>query len=180
MELFGNTMETLYLYGLIIGGILTFLYILLSDILEGIFEVLSDSLFNPTLVLSFITLLSGTGFVMEKLTSLNSLLILAGSTVTALVLVTLLNIFVLVPLSSAEESNTYAVEDLQGRIGKVIITIPVDGYGEVLISGNGGNIAKAAKSLDNTLIKEGTEILVIDIDNGVLHVAPYEGASIHM
>lgn len=180
MELFGYAMETLYLYGLIFGGILTFVYILLSDILEGIFEVLSDTFVNPTLILSFITLLSGTGFVFEKVTDLNSFLILAGSSVSALLLVTLLNVFVLVPLSSAEESNTYTIEDLQGRIGKVIISIPADGYGEVMISGNSGNIAKSARSLDNTPIAEGTEILVIDIEKGVLHVTPYESASLNL
>ncbi|MGM7702719.1 NfeD family protein [Pseudalkalibacillus sp. Hm43] len=180
MELFGYTMETLYLYGLIIGGILTFVYILMSDLLEGMFEVLSDTFFNPTLVLSFVTILSGTGFVLEKVTGLHSLLILAGSVVSALLLVTLLNVFVLVPLSSAEESNTYALEDLQGRIGKVIISIPPDGFGEVLISGTSGNIAKSAKSLENVPIAEGTEILVIDIESGVLHVTPYERASFNV
>ncbi len=94
--------------------------------------------------------------------------------------VTLLNIFVLIPLSSAEESNTYAMEDLQGRIGKVITSIPSDGYGEVLISGNSGNIAKSAVSLDNRPIEADSEILIIEIKDGVLHVTPYESSSFNV
>lgn len=180
MELLGYTMETIYLYTLIIGGSLTFLYILMSDMLEGVFEGLSETYFNPTLVLSFVTLLSGSGYILEKITGLNSVLILITSILSALLLVTLLNVFVLIPLSSAESSNTYAMEDLQGRVGKVIISIPADGFGEVLISGNSGNIAKSAISLDHQPIAEGSEILVIEIQDGVLHVTPYENASFNI
>ncbi|WP_408007592.1 NfeD family protein [Pseudalkalibacillus sp. A8] len=176
MELFGFSMETIYLYGLIIGGCLTLIYILMSDILEGIFEVLSETFFNPTLILSFITIFSACGYLFEIMTGMNSWLILIVSVLLAFLSVTLLNIFVLIPLSSAEESNTYAIEDLQGRIGQVITSIPSDGYGEVLISGNSGNIAKSAVSLDDQPIKAGSEILVIETKDGVLHVTPYESS----
>lgn len=180
MELFGFSIETIYLYGLIIGGCLTFIYILLSDILEGVFEVLSETFFNPTLILSFITIFSACGYLFEIMTGVHSWLILIISGLLAFLFVTLLNIFVLIPLSSAEESNTYAMEDLQGRIGKVITSIPSDGYGEVLISGNSGNIAKSAISLDNRPIEADSEILIIEIKDGVLHVTPYESSSFNV
>ncbi|WP_221566742.1 NfeD family protein [Alkalihalobacillus sp. TS-13] len=174
MELFGYPIETLYLYGLIIGGCLTLIYILMSDVLEGIFEVLSETFFNPTLILSFLTIFNASGYLLEIMTGMNSWILLVVSALLAFLFVTLLNVFVLIPLSSAEESNTYAIEDLQGRIGKVIISIPVDGYGEVLISGNSGNIAKSAVSLDNEPIEAGSDILIIDTKDGVLHVTRYE------
>ncbi|WP_261130351.1 NfeD family protein [Bacillus sp. Marseille-Q3570] len=174
MELFGYPIETLYLYGLIIGGCLTLIYILMSDVLEGIFEVLSETFFNPTLILSFLTIFSASGYLLEIMTGMNSWIILVVSALLAFLFVTLLNVFVLIPLSSAEESNTYAIEDLQGRIGKVIISIPADGYGEVLISGNSGNIAKSAVSLENEPIEAGSDILIIDTKDGVLHVTRYE------
>src|SRR5690606_15059775 len=130
MELFGYNIETIYLIGLIISGIGTLLFILFGDFLEGIFP---EGFVSPTLIFSFLTFLSASGYIFEKIFSFHSFLIFIISLVLALILVTLLNIFVLVPLSSAEESMVYRVEDLKGRLGMVITTIPVDGYGVVVI-----------------------------------------------
>jgi membrane-bound ClpP family serine protease len=174
MTMLGHTLEIIYLYGLIIGGILTFLYILLSDFLEGFFEAIPDGIFNPTLVLSFITLFSSTGYILEKLTSVNSILLGIIAIILSLILTTLLNIFVLIPLSSAESTLAYKEEDLRGRVGKVITSVPVDGFGEVIIQGVGGNISKSAVSFENREIPYGKEVLIIDVQKGVLHVSPHE------
>lgn len=174
MELFGYSLETIYLTMLIVGGSLTFLYILFGDLVEGIFESFSEGPINPTVILAFITIFSAMAYLMEKLTSVHSLIIFLVSIVTALILVTLLNVFILIPLSKAEATLAYSDEDLKGRIGKVIISIPVDGFGEVIIQGNGGNIAKSAVSFEQEAIPFDTEVLVIDVKNGVLHVLPHE------
>lgn len=86
----------------------------------------------------------------------------------------MLHLFVLVPLSSAEESLTYREDDLRGRLGKVITAVPVDGFGEVLIEGIGGTISKSAISFENEQISYGTVVLVVDVKNGVLSVTPHE------
>lgn len=169
-----HTLEVIYLYGLIIGGILTFLYILFSDFLDGIFDFSPDGIFSPTLILSFVTLLSATGYLLEKLTSVNSILIGVMAIILALGFTSLLNIFILVPLASAESSIAYSEEDLKGRIGKVITSIPTDGFGEVVIQGIGGTISKSAISFENEEIPYGTVVLTIDVQNGVLHVTPHE------
>ncbi|WP_099157844.1 NfeD family protein [Virgibacillus ndiopensis] len=174
MEFLGYPLETIYLVGLIVGGSLVLIYILLSDILEGMFEFLSGGIFNPTLVLSFITILSAAGYILEIATSIHSLLIFIISLILSAILVTLLNLFILIPLSSAESSLVYTEDDLKGRVGKVIISIPDDGYGEVVISGKGGTIAKSAKSFDGQSIPEGTEVLVIDIKNSVVYVSVHD------
>ncbi|WP_088049938.1 NfeD family protein [Virgibacillus dakarensis] len=174
MEVLGYPLETVYLFGLIIGGGLVFIFILLSDVLEGMFEFLSSSIFNPTLILAYVTILSAAGYILEISTSLHSLIIFIISLVLAFVLVVLLNVFVLIPLSSAEASLAYTEEDLIGRVGKVITSIPEEGYGEVVLSGKGGNIAKSAKSFEGQPIAVGTEVLVIDIKGGVVYVSVYE------
>ena len=51
--MFGLSVQTVYLYGLIICGSLTFLYILFSDLLDGLSEAIP--FFNPTLLFSFLT-----------------------------------------------------------------------------------------------------------------------------
>ena len=176
MEIFGYSLQDLYLFGLIIGGALTLLYILFGDILDGLFDASPDGMFNPTLILAFITIVSATGYLFEKLSPINSFIIFLLSIVFALILVTILNVFVLIPLASAEESIALKDDDLKGRIGKVIISIPEDGFGEVVIEGNSGTIAMSAKSFDDKPIPYDTKVLVIDIDgkNGVLYVIPHD------
>jgi membrane-bound ClpP family serine protease len=173
MELFGYSLQTIYLFCLIIGGVLTLLYILFGDILEGVFEILPDGFLNPTLILSFFTFLSSSGYLFEKLSNLNSFVILLISIFIALFLVIILNVFILIPLSSAEESLAYKEEDLKGRIGKVIISIPENGFGEVTLEGNGGTVARSATSFENEAIPYGSKVLVIDVIESVLYVSPY-------
>lgn len=168
------TIEQLYLYSFIFCGILTVLYVLLGDILEGIFDSIPEGIFSPTLLLSFLTFLSCSGYIFERFTSVSSVIGFFISLAIALILSTLLHFFVLVPLSSAEKSLAYHEDDLIGRVGKVILTIPQDGYGEVLISGIGGNIAKPAKSFDNESISSGRNVLVIDVKDGILYVSSHE------
>ena len=172
MELFGAPIESIYLITLIISGVITVLYILFGDFLEGVAE--ATHFLNPTLILAFLTFFSASGYLWEVLTPLNSLLIILISILIGILLDTLLNVFVLIPLSSAEESLVYTEESLKGRIGKVILSVPKDGFGEVVIESNSGNIAKPAASFDDLPIPEGRQVLVIDIKSGVLYVTPHE------
>jgi len=170
MEPFSIPLETIYLYGLIISGVLTFVYVLFADVFH--FHGLGDGLdfLNPVLIFAFVTILSANGYLFERLSSLHYLLILGISAVAALIVVSLLNVFVLVPLSGAEESLVYKESDLQGRVGTVITSIPVDGFGEVMIDSTSGRIAKPALSFDGDSIPNGTSVLVVQVKNGVLEV----------
>ncbi len=160
MEPFSIPLETIYLYGLIISGVLTVLYVLFADVFH--FHGVGDGLdfLNPVLIFAFVTILSACGYLLERLSSLHYLLILGIGCSMHLLLSSLLNVFVLVPLSSAEESLVYKETDLKGRIGTVITTIPADGYGEVMIDSTSGRIAKPATSFDKVPIPNGAECLL--------------------
>jgi membrane-bound ClpP family serine protease len=80
----------------------------------------------------------------------------------------------LVPLSSAEGSLVYTEESLRGRVGTVLIPIPKDGFGEVMIENISGRISKPAESYENTFIGEGKKVLIVDVDNGVIQVMEHE------
>ncbi|KWW22450.1 MULTISPECIES: NfeD family protein [Peribacillus] len=171
MELFGVPLETIYLYGLIIFGGLTFLFILFNDIFSGL--ELPD-IFNPTLIFSFLTVFFASGFLLESVTGLNSVMIAVISLLISLSIVTLLNVFVLIPISSAEESLTFHDNDLRGRVGRVLTSVPVNGFGEVLIESISGSIAKTAASYKNEEIVSDTKVLIIEVKNGVIYVMPHE------
>ncbi|TWD97573.1 membrane protein implicated in regulation of membrane protease activity [Neobacillus bataviensis] len=174
MEPFSIPLDTIYLYALIISGVITVLYVLFADVFH--FHGAGEGLdfLNPVLIFAFVTILSASGYLFENLSSLHYLLILGISAVIAFIVVTFLNVFVLVPVSRAEESLVYKESDLQGRVGTVITPIPADGYGEVMIDSTSGRIAKPAKSFDSDFIPDGTRVLVVQVKNGVLEVTVYQ------
>ncbi|TQS75876.1 DUF1449 family protein [Ornithinibacillus gellani] len=172
MIIFGTPIETIYLILLIASGIITVLYLFFGDVLEGIGEV--AGFLNPVLILSFITFFSAAGYILEQITSFSSVLIIIIAAVLGFILVTLLNVFVLIPMASAEESLSYTEESLKGRVGRIIIPIPEDGYGEVLIDSKMGRISKPAVSYEKQPISEGKQVLILDVIHGVLYVEVYE------
>jgi membrane-bound ClpP family serine protease len=170
MELFNLPLETIYLYGLIGSGLLTILYVFFADVVH--FD--GPDYLNPVIILAFITIFSASGYLFEKLSSIQYLVIIGISAVLTIILVTILNVFVLIPLSNAEESLVYKESDLRGRIGMVITAIPSDGYGEVMIESISGRIAKPATSFDRVEIANGMNVLVVDIKDGVLQVSSHQ------
>lgn len=174
MDIFHLPLETVYLYTLIISGSLTLLILFFQDVFHGLSEAIPVSFLNPALILSFLTIFSASGYIGEIAAPLSSSVIALLSFVLSVLLVSLLHFFVLVPLSSAEESLAYRETDLKGRVGRVITSVPKDGYGEVIIEGIGGAISKSAVSFDQEQIRYGTAVLVIDVKDGVLFVTPHE------
>ncbi|WP_062105723.1 NfeD family protein [Bacillus niameyensis] len=172
MTLFGYPIETIYLILLIISGVATILYLFFGDVLEGADEI--SPFLNPVLILAFITFFSAGGFILEKVTSLHSIIIMIIAVFMAALLDLLLNIFVLVPMKSAEQSLSYTEKSLEGRVGKTIVSIPQQGFGEVVIESYSGMISKPAASFEDTPIEEGKEVLVIEVKDGVLYVTPYQ------
>lgn len=172
MTLFGFPMTEIYFWMLIMAGILIVLYLFFGDVLEAVGEV--SVFLNPVLILAFIIFFSAAGYVLEWATSLSSWVIMGISASLSLTLTTLLHVFVLVPLASAEESLSYTEESLVGRVGKIIIPIPDSGFGEVFIKSKSGMISKPAASFEQKPIKEGQRVLVLENKQGVLYVVPYE------
>ncbi|KON89364.1 membrane protein [Sporosarcina globispora] len=171
MELFGLPIQTIYLSTLIFSGILIILYVLFGDNADGFGE---SGFLNPVLILAFFTFVSASGYILEITTDLNSLVIFMIGAGIALLLDILLNVFVLIPLSAAEESLVYTDESLRGRVGTVLIPIPENGFGEVLIENISGRISKPALSHENTSIAEGSKVLIVDVEHGVIKVIDYE------
>ena len=172
MTLFGFAIQDLYLWILIIAAILTVVVLLFGDLLDGIFE--SVPFLHPVLVLSFFIFLSAIGYVLEWFMNWESIVILIISSILSIIFVTLLHLFVLVPIRSAEQSWGYSEEALMGSVGTAIVSIPIDGYGEVMVQWKSGVISKPAVSYDNKAIPQGERVLIIEIKDGVFYVSPYQ------
>lgn len=172
MELFGLPVTQLYLIVLVVAGLATLLYLFFGDVADGAGEALP--FVNPAVILAFLTFLSAAGFILEKTTGMGSGVILAISAAGAGVLSFLLYFFVLLPLRSAEASTAYTDESLLGEVGRVIVPVPADGFGEVVIETVNGLIPKRAAGYENSEIAYGKEVLILEIEDGALIVKEYE------
>lgn len=172
VELFGMPIIQVYLYVLIIAGIITIIYVLFSDIVEGIGEI--SPFLDPAVILSFITFTAAAGYLMEHLFDWGSLLVFIFALIIAFILDLMLYFFILLPLSNTEVSLAYTDESLTGQVGKVIVPIPIDGFGEIVIETVNGLISKRASGYENTEIDYGKEVLIIDVKEGTFIVKEYE------
>ena len=171
MLIFGLSMEQVYMYVLLIAGALTVLYVFFGDV-ANLEEALP--IFNPTVVLTFITFGAATGFLLETATQFNEWSILVIAVAVAVALDLLFYFFILLPLSSAESSIAYSEESLPGQVANVIIPIPVDGYGEVVLETYAGIISKRATGYDNEAIDQDQRVLIIEVNDSTLYVQAYK------
>lgn len=172
MTLFGYSLEQIYLVVLIFVGLGTILYMFFGDVAEGIGEGLP--ILNPSVILSFITMVAAAGYILEKLTWLSSGMNIVVAFILGAILSTLFYLFILVPLKSADVSLAYTEESLGGQLGKVIVPIPIDGFGEVVIESASGMISKRAAGFDNEAIDYDTTVLIVEVKEGTLFVREYE------
>lgn len=172
MEVFGMPVINVYLTVLIIAGLATVLYIFFSDIAEGVGD--ASPLLDPAVILAFISFTSAVGYILELTTEWNHLLIFIIALGAATGLDFLLYFFVLLPLKSAEVSLAYTDESLTGQVGKVIVPVPVDGFGEIIIESVNGVISKRAAGYENKAIDYGKEVLIIEVKEGTFIVKEYE------
>lgn len=166
------SLENIYLTVLIVVGIGTVLYFFFGDAVDGIGEGIP--FFDPALVMAFITFTAAGSYIFERYTGLQSVIGLLIAIFLAISLSTLLYFFVLLPIRSAEVSLAYTDESLEGVLGKVIVPIPQDGFGEVLVQVGGGVISKRATSIDNKPIDYEQQVLVIEVKDSTLFVKEYD------
>lgn len=172
-----DTASTIFLYGFIIGAAITLLYVLFGDIAEGLSSG-EIGFLNPTVILSFIAIFCGAGFIFEYTTELNTIIVSIISALISFALVSLIHMFILVPVSKAEQSTAYSLDELVGQLGKLTVPIPKDGLGQISIERNFGYYSHPAKSSDNQPIAVDSKVRIISVENGVFTVEEYHESSL--
>lgn len=142
------------------------------EVIGAIGDIAPGSLLNPTVILSFISVLCGAGYVFELRGSFSSVTAFIFSMIISLVVVSIIHFFILVPLAKSEQSTALSIHDFIGKEGEVITTIPSDGVGEVLIKSALGSRGNIARSSSNNEIVQGTVISIVDVKKGVFIVKP--------
>ena len=170
--MFGYSLEVIYLTILIVIGCCTVLYLFFADVADA--SVDGIPFLDPAILLSFITFTAASGYIFEHFSSFTSFIIFVIAIIIASIFTVLLYFFLLVPLRSAEVSLAYTDESLESQVARVIVPIPVDGFGEIVIEGVNGIISKRAASYHNSEIPYDAQVLIIEVRKGTAFVAVYE------
>ncbi len=162
---------SIYWYVLIGSLVVAILFLLIGDILHNVL----DGFFHPVLLFGSLAVISGTGILLTKYTFLSAGIVLGIGVSFGVITYVLIYNFLIIPISQAESSNAYSMQDYRGRIAEVITSIPAAGYGEVMLSSAAGSRSETAQSFDRLDIGRGKKVVVVEIDKeGVLHVSPME------
>lgn len=146
----------------------------LGSLLDGVLDFLSpdgSSIFNPLTIVGGITIFGGSGILLTKYSAMTPTQVLVISISIALFCSLLLYYFYIRPMSRAENSTGYSIQELRGTVGEVSVSIPADGYGEVIIRFGAGVVHQTASSFEQQQLSEGSKVVVVEVADGVLQVA---------
>lgn len=163
-------LETIYFYVLIVCAGISVLFVFFGDILHF------DGPIDPVLVVPWIALVALVGYIGERFTEWNGWLVFLAGIVISSILIFLMNFYLIVPIKNAESTISISEKDMEGRKAIVITTIPIKGMGEIKISNVSGAISRPAALYDPEQgeIKQGQEVLIIEIKERVCYVTPYK------
>ncbi|MBE9388839.1 hypothetical protein [Vagococcus salmoninarum] len=166
----GYQLETIYFYVLVVCAGLAVLLFVFGDVFDF------DGPLDPMLLVPWIAFTALFGYIGERFSSLNGLVVfLLGGAVSTL-LVFLLNFYILVPLRNSEATISVSEKDLEGRTATVMTPIPLKGMGEIQIKSVTGSMTRPASFYEpqEQGIANGELVLIIEIRERVCYVVPYE------
>lgn len=167
-------MLDLYWGCLIAGALLAVVAVLFGDMLDGLLEFLGPAGSSSISWISAVAAFGGAGVLLTKYTPMSWGSVLALSAATAVVFSVVVHFGYVKPMSRAENSTAYSIQDLVGKTGEVSVAIPARGYGEVMLSTGVGVVHHTAESFEQQEIASGAKVLVVDVKDGALSVVPFD------
>lgn len=171
-------MQTLYLGCLALGVIFAVVSVLVGDMigsaLNGIFDIVSFDFLNPAVLAGGVTVFGGAGILLTRYSNLESGAVAILSLLAAAFLGVLMYLGFVKPMDKSEVSNGFSMNDLPGKLGEIMVPIPAEGYGEIMVKFGAGNSLHTAASFDHILLPAGIKIVVVDVREGVAWVSPFE------
>lgn len=130
---------------------------------------------NPTTIVLFLLGFGFFGYVFHNTTHLVLPLILALAGVGGIVIAMLMLIMLARVFGDSEGATVQDVSDRTGLLGKVSISIPQNGLGEIIyISPGGMRKSVPARSIDGRRLEREQEVVVVNYQGGVAEVETWE------
>ncbi len=129
-------------------------------------------LLNVSSFLAFLTVFGAAGFILMRFAGWSPLLATPVAIAPGVAADVLLA-FVLGKILAGETVMRPIDYELEGTTGRVTISIPAGGTGEVIFSKGGVRRGEAARSLNDRAIPYDTEVVIVEYQHGVALVQPY-------
>lgn len=163
------------IFGILFAVVTVLLGDLLSSAADGFLDFLSVDFLQPMVVAGAITIFGGAGVLLTNyMPGVVGWLVIVMAIIIAIAGAVLIYFFYVKPMKNSENSTGYSFQDLKGSLAEVIISIPENGYGEVIVKVGAGISNKTAKSIDKQPIPAGDQVVVVEVKEGVLLVSKYE------
>ena len=130
--------------------------------------------FNFFSLMAFLAWFGGTGYLLDRYSSLWFLLVLALASVSGLAGAAVIFWFLAKVLLAHETTPDPADFELVGTLGRVGSPIRAGGTGEIIFSQAGARKAAGARSEDGAAIERGTEVVITRYERGVAYVRRWE------
>ena len=131
-------------------------------------------LLNPLVAVSFLTVFGGLGMLGTDYFKWDSIIVLVVALASSIVIATILHRFIAVPLYKSENSTDISRDDLAGKTAEVISSIMENGFGEIRYVINSLRYTAPAKHVDGKAVKQGTEVIICNIQNNVFYITEME------
>ena len=132
------------------------------------------SWFNASTVMAFLAWFGGTGYLLTKHSNFVALVSLSIALAAGLAGGWIVYRFMYRLLQNREaEMNEWDYRH-EGSVGKVSITIPADGTGEVIFEQHGVRRSAGARSDDGSAIQKGAEVVISRYEKGIAYVRKWE------
>lgn len=132
------------------------------------------SWFNASTVMAFLAWFGGTGYLLTKHSSLVAIACLSIAGVSGLAGGWIVYRFMYRLLQNREaEMNEWDYRH-EGSVGKVSITIPSNGTGEVIFEQHGVRRSAGARSDDGSTLEKGAEVVISRYEKGIAYVRKWD------
>ncbi|TCP53358.1 hypothetical protein EV586_10692 [Tumebacillus sp. BK434] len=158
-------------YGCLIGGILFAVAVL---IFGDLLHLHGPDFFDPTVIGGWITTFGGVGVLLTTYTELGLVATAVLAALAGIVLSFLVYFFYVKPMKKVENSTGFSLQDLAGKLCEVSVTVPEQGFGEVLVKVGAGLTNQIAASFDREIIPAGMKAVIVEVKDDVLYVSAYE------
>ncbi|WP_445495649.1 hypothetical protein [Photorhabdus sp. SF281] len=155
------------LIGVVFGDII-------SSALDGFLDFLSVDFLQPMVIATAITTLGGAGILFTQYSPFTAIICLIFSLFSALIISIAVFFGYVKPMQNSENSTSFSIQDLQGKIALVSVAIPADGFGEIVVRIGAGNTNQIAASFDTVNIANDTQVVIVEVREGITYVSPLE------
>jgi len=171
-------METLYWICFIFGILYTIIVVIFGDILESTMDATLEWLqldnlpfIQPITLIGGISIFGGAGILLSRYSQLHTGYTFLLSLAIGMFGVILLYFIYVKPMENAETSLAYSVSQLVGKLASVSVSIPAEGFGEVIVKTGAGVSNHIAASFDQKPIAAEQSTVVVEVKEGILYVS---------